>query len=259
MPTLRLVRSPGDAQRRRREGGAEPGRHRGACSRPRRARSRPTWSTFPAARRSLPSTRYCRRDGRADGPERHPVARSTSRCATSCWAPYESALRQTLHGLGEPVGAGAAHGAEVAMTGLRARCMDVRPSSTTSWSAFEAGRPQVVSTSLVADLETPVSAMLKLADGRPYSFLLESVDRRRCPRPLLDPGHQARPDLALPRQPAEINRRARVDARRLRALRRAGAGQPAPPHRREPRSSCRTGCRRWPPGCSATWPTTWSG
>ena len=49
------------------------------------------------------------------------------------------------------------------------------PISTTFARAFEAGRAQVVSTSLVADLETPVSAMLKLADGRPYSFLLESV------------------------------------------------------------------------------------
>ncbi|NNE82966.1 MAG: anthranilate synthase component I [Alphaproteobacteria bacterium] len=37
-------------------------------------------------------------------------------------------------------------------------------------------RPQVVWTELVADLETPVSAMLKLAAGQPYSFLLESVE-----------------------------------------------------------------------------------
>jgi len=43
-------------------------------------------------------------------------------------------------------------------------------------AAYEAGRPQVVWTTLVADLETPVSAMLKLADGRPNSFLLESVE-----------------------------------------------------------------------------------
>lgn len=42
--------------------------------------------------------------------------------------------------------------------------------------AYEAGRPQVVWTSLVADLETPVSALLKLAGGRPWSFLLESVE-----------------------------------------------------------------------------------
>jgi anthranilate synthase component 1 len=41
---------------------------------------------------------------------------------------------------------------------------------------YTAGTPQVVSTRLIADLETPVSAMLKLAEGRPYSFLLESVE-----------------------------------------------------------------------------------
>ena len=40
---------------------------------------------------------------------------------------------------------------------------------------YEAGAAQVVWTTLIADLETPVSAMLKLADGRPHSFLLESV------------------------------------------------------------------------------------
>ncbi|MCB1885590.1 MAG: chorismate-binding protein, partial [Geminicoccaceae bacterium] len=39
-----------------------------------------------------------------------------------------------------------------------------------------ARRPAVVWTTLVADLETPVSAMLKLAYGRPYSLLLESVE-----------------------------------------------------------------------------------
>ena len=41
---------------------------------------------------------------------------------------------------------------------------------------YERGKSQVVSTSLVADLETPVSAMLKLAHGKPNSFLLESVE-----------------------------------------------------------------------------------
>ena len=37
-------------------------------------------------------------------------------------------------------------------------------------------KPQVVSTTLVADLDTPVSAYLKLATNEPYSFLLESVE-----------------------------------------------------------------------------------
>ena len=46
--------------------------------------------------------------------------------------------------------------------------------------AFEAryagGEAQVVYTRLVADLETPVSAYLKIAEGRAMSFLLESVE-----------------------------------------------------------------------------------
>jgi anthranilate synthase component 1 len=41
---------------------------------------------------------------------------------------------------------------------------------------YAAGSPQVVWTTLVGDLETPVSAYLKLADGRANAFLLESVE-----------------------------------------------------------------------------------
>jgi anthranilate synthase component I len=41
---------------------------------------------------------------------------------------------------------------------------------------YSAGKPQAVWTRLVADLETPVSAMLKLAHDQPMSFLLESVE-----------------------------------------------------------------------------------
>ena len=41
---------------------------------------------------------------------------------------------------------------------------------------YDEGTPQVAWTRLVADLETPVSAMLKLAHERPNSFLLESVE-----------------------------------------------------------------------------------
>lgn len=52
----------------------------------------------------------------------------------------------------------------------------VEPSSGEFSSSYEAGKPQLVWTRLVADLETPVSAFLKLAEGRPYSFLFESVE-----------------------------------------------------------------------------------
>ena len=42
-------------------------------------------------------------------------------------------------------------------------------------AAFGAGKSQVVWTRLVADLDTPVSLMLKLTEARKDSFLLESV------------------------------------------------------------------------------------
>ncbi len=42
-------------------------------------------------------------------------------------------------------------------------------------SGYREGRGQLVHTRLVADMETPVSAFLKLADGRDNAFLLESV------------------------------------------------------------------------------------
>jgi anthranilate synthase component 1 len=42
--------------------------------------------------------------------------------------------------------------------------------------AYDGGTAQVVWTRLVADLETPVSAYLKLCDRRPMSFLLESIE-----------------------------------------------------------------------------------
>lgn len=54
--------------------------------------------------------------------------------------------------------------------------MQLYPDRAKFKETYEAGRPQVVWTTLLADLETPVSAMMKLADGRPFSFLLESVE-----------------------------------------------------------------------------------
>jgi anthranilate synthase component 1 len=42
--------------------------------------------------------------------------------------------------------------------------------------AYRAGRPQFVWRRLIDDLETPVSAYLKIAHGQPYAFLFESVE-----------------------------------------------------------------------------------
>ncbi len=59
---------------------------------------------------------------------------------------------------------------------LKAAEMEALPTFETFSRRYRAGEPQVVWTRLVADLETPVSLYLKLAGGRPLSFLLELVE-----------------------------------------------------------------------------------
>ncbi|MFZ1414766.1 MAG: anthranilate synthase component I [Defluviicoccus sp.] len=54
--------------------------------------------------------------------------------------------------------------------------MQVQPDFPAFEAGYREGEAQVVWTTLVADLETPVSAFLKLAEGRPNAFLLESVE-----------------------------------------------------------------------------------
>lgn len=54
--------------------------------------------------------------------------------------------------------------------------MQIEPSESVFAERYNRGEPQVVWTTLVADLETPVSAFLKLGGGKPMSFLLESVE-----------------------------------------------------------------------------------
>ncbi len=89
--------------------------------------------------------------------------------------------------------------------------MIVEPDCPVFERAYDAGTPQVVWTKLVADLETPVSAMLKLKAGRRNSFLLESVEggavRGRYSIIGVDP------DLIFRAMgdEAEINRKARTD------------------------------------------------
>jgi anthranilate synthase component I len=54
--------------------------------------------------------------------------------------------------------------------------MQIEPQASAFTKTYARGEPQVVWTKLVADLETPVSAFLKIADGKRMSFLLESVE-----------------------------------------------------------------------------------
>jgi len=87
--------------------------------------------------------------------------------------------------------------------------MQIEPSASAFAKRHARGEAQVVWATLVADLETPVSTYLKIAGGRPMSFLLESVEggavRGRYSIIGLDP------DLIWRTQAgrAEINRAAR--------------------------------------------------
>ena len=93
--------------------------------------------------------------------------------------------------------------------------MTVRPSFDLFAKAYDLGRAQIVSTTLVADLETPVSAMLKLAADRPNAFLLESVEGGAVRGRYSIIG--LKPDLIWRAQgpKAEINRRALDDTSRF--------------------------------------------
>src|SRR5580692_3315306 len=54
--------------------------------------------------------------------------------------------------------------------------MNLAPDFTAFARTFRAGKNQTISTVLVSDMETPVSAALKLGKGKPYCFLLESME-----------------------------------------------------------------------------------
>src|SRR5436305_807406 len=54
--------------------------------------------------------------------------------------------------------------------------MQIEPSPEAFAARYARSEPQVVWTTLVADLETPVSAFLKVAGGRARSFLFESAE-----------------------------------------------------------------------------------
>ncbi len=106
--------------------------------------------------------------------------------------------------------------------------MQIEPAEQAFAERYAAGEAQVVWTTLVADLETPVSAFLKVAGGRPMSFLLESVE-----------GGVTRGPISLP-----------VPKRR---------SLPCAPCWPRAASNYPRGCRPWPPAYSAISATTWCG
>ncbi|MBV8394619.1 MAG: anthranilate synthase component I [Alphaproteobacteria bacterium] len=90
--------------------------------------------------------------------------------------------------------------------------MSVSPEFEAFRAVYEQGKPQLVWTKAIADLETPVSAYLKLADGRPNSFLLESVEGGAVRGRYSIIGFKPDVIWRCRRGQAEINRRARSDA-----------------------------------------------
>ncbi len=94
----------------------------------------------------------------------------------------------------------------------RGRLMDVE-------ALYAQGRAAVLTTTLVADLETPVSAYLKLAASRAGDmFLLEFGGGRRAARPLFDDRARPRPRVPLERRQGRDQPATGPRPRRLRAL-----------------------------------------
>src|ERR1700748_3341049 len=90
--------------------------------------------------------------------------------------------------------------------------MAIEPEFSAFAQGYDAGTPQAVFTRLIADLETPVSAFLKLGEGRDNAFLLESVQGGEARARYSIIG--LKPDLIWRCRDgkAEINRNARADA-----------------------------------------------
>jgi anthranilate synthase component 1 len=89
--------------------------------------------------------------------------------------------------------------------------MKASPDAAAFVASYGRGEAQVVWTELVSDLDTPVSALIKLADGQPNSFLLESVTGGEVRGRYSFIG--LKPDLIWRTRggTAEINRRARTE------------------------------------------------
>ena len=125
--------------------------------------------------------------------------------------------------------------------------MGVHPDYARFAAAYVAGRPQVLWTTLVADLDTPVSAMLKLAYDRPNSFLLESVE-----------GGAIRGRYSFIGRDPDLIWRCRSDTAEIaRPTSAGGDAFSSCPVAGE--SHCPKACRRCRPACSATLATTWCG
>ena len=96
--------------------------------------------------------------------------------------------------------------------------MQFEPSAELFAARYAAGEPQVVWTTLVADLETPVSAFLKIAGSRASSFLLESVEDGAARGRYSIVGLEPDVILRINARRADINRAAQTEPEAFAAL-----------------------------------------
>jgi anthranilate synthase component I len=94
--------------------------------------------------------------------------------------------------------------------------MAIEPEFAAFARGYGEGRPQVLYTRLIADLETPVSAYLKLGEGRDNAFLLESVQGGEARGRYSIIGLKPDTIWRCRNGRAEINRDARADANAFR-------------------------------------------
>jgi len=136
--------------------------------------------------------------------------------------------------------------------------MALTPDFETFARAYEAGENQVVHTRLAADLDTPVSLMLKLTGAQKDAFMLESVTGGEVRGRYSIIG--MKPDLIwrCHGEQSALNRKARFDPDGFRpqeAIRSTTCARSWP----KAASPCPRTCRRPRPGCSAISAMTWCG
>ena len=99
--------------------------------------------------------------------------RCAARSARTCIAQYVQRLQTDI---GATINQDALRQVVVGRQRRPELAMQIEPAADAFAARYARGEPQVVWTTLVADLETPVSAFLKVAGGRANSFLFESVE-----------------------------------------------------------------------------------
>ena len=241
----------GGRQRRRAQGrdqnrassAATPGRRFSAArsrrsSGPPRTPRQPRSRSSPSSRSSSASpTSSCRRPTSTSEDAKQPARpRSTAPVTDDIFGEYIAQVesRGRRHDQSERATRKWSPGTHSATTIWSPSAMQIEPQASAFAKRYARGEAQVVWTTLVADLETPVSAFLKIAAGRPLSFLLGIGRGRRRARALFDHRTRTRPLSGAPSTGSPRSTGRRGAARHPSRLQRTAARRLARAHRRKP-------------------------